>query len=513
MKKRKMNWVMSSMTNNLIIKLKEPKLTFGHNQNTYDPRSGLILFGPLTRAKVSDIDIGIIGAKEGIRRLTKWLERIQLPVSSLDNDPARPFFPGFEATFELSINFNSIKSIEIDARDIYKFLKYTDSHQRVYNIVNLYANELIRYKKEEEEPVKVWFIVIPDEIYKYCRPKSIIPHTRNSVRIGLSDWYSRTQPALYQEHIDLQEAYLFEKHFHNQLKSRLLKDQIITQVVRESTIAYQEILNIRGKPKRDLAKFESAIAWNISTALYYKTGGLPWKLSRVRDGVCYVGLVYKKTGTSRYDKTACCAAQMFLDSGDGLVFRGNIGPWYNPENRQYHLSRESAYELLDKALNTFYLKNGKYPKELFIHAKTYFDDEEWNGFIEACDNKSNILGIRIRDDRVFKLFRDYTYPILRGMMYRVDDKIAFLWTRGFIPQLQTVLGLETPNPLSAEICRGKADINIVCQDILALTKLNYNACIFGDGKPVTLRFADMIGEILTAGPSSDIEILPFKHYI
>ena len=34
--------------------------------------------------------------------------------------------------------------------------------------------------------------------------------------------------------------------------------------------------------------------------------------------------------------------------------------------------------------------------------------------------------------------------------------------------------------------------------ILGLTKLNYNACIYGDGEPVTLRFSDTIGDILTA---------------
>jgi hypothetical protein len=63
------------------------------------------------------------------------------------------------------------------------------------------------------------------------------------------------------------------------------------------------------------------------------------------------------------------------------------------------------------------------------------------------------------------------------------------------------------------VCRGTANINIILTDILALTKLNYNACIFADGLPVTLKFADAVGEILTAGPVEDIPPLPFKHYI
>jgi len=44
---------------------------------------------------------------------------------------------------------------------------------------------------------------------------------------------------------------------------------------------------------------------------------------------------------------------------------------------------------------------------------------------------------------------------------------------------------------------------VVLKDILALTKLNYNTCIFGDGMPITLKFADAVGEILTAGPIKD----------
>ena len=75
------------------------------------------------------------------------------------------------------------------------------------------------------------------------------------------------------------------------------------------------------------------------------------------------------------------------------------------------------------------------------------------------------------------------------------------------------MGVETPNPLSIEITRGQSDIKIVCKDILALTKLNYNSCKFADGRPVTLAFADSIGEVLTAGKSVKSDVLSFKYYI
>lgn len=75
-------------------------------------------------------------------------------------------------------------------------------------------------------------------------------------------------------------------------------------------------------------------------------------------------------------------------------------------------------------------------------------------------------------------------------------------------------GRETPNPLRIDIVRGEASLMRVMRDVMSLTKLNFNACIYGDGEPVTLRFADSVGEILTAGPPNrDQPPLPFKHYI
>jgi hypothetical protein len=34
----------------------------------------------------------------------------------------------------------------------------------------------------------------------------------------------------------------------------------------------------------------------------------------------------------------------------------------------------------------------------------------------------------------------------------------------------------------------------VLTDIMGLTKINYNACNFSDAVPVTIRFADKVGE-------------------
>ncbi|MNY38414.1 hypothetical protein D3C86_1730400 [compost metagenome] len=102
----------------------------------------------------------------------------------------------------------------------------------------------------------------------------------------------------------------------------------------------------------------------------------------------------------------------------------------------------------------------------------------------------------------------------RGLGWVKSPWKAYLWTKGFVPRLQTYAGREVPNPLSIEISKGEADIQQVMADVLALTKLNYNGCIYGDGVPVTLRFADSVGEILTAAPrKNELPPLPFRYYI
>lgn len=496
--------------------INEPKLTFGYNQKMIDPRDGITLFGPYSRTKMTgQINIGIIGPEKQRNYLKNYFKKIHKPVFGKGKEIARPYFPGLEAAFGIFINFENLKEIEVSQDAINKFLKYTDSHQRVYNLSNIYADKLVNYHHQEEVPITVWFVMIPDDIYKYGRPKSRIPISGENIASGLRKENRRyNEPFLFNELNELKEAYHFKVNFHSQLKAKLLNHKIITQIIRESTIEYYNILSSPEKVEYE-QKFDTAKAWNISTTLYYKAGGIPWQLGEVRENVCYLGLVYKKIDTDNESRNACCAAQMFLDSGDGMVFRGNIGPWYNPKTKEFHISKSDAADLLLKSLNAFKNKStiNKYPNEIFIHAKTYFNDDEWNGFEQAAKGKSSIIGVRIRNDGAFKLYREFTYSVPRGTALQIDNQSSYLWSKGFIPRLQTQLGLETPNPLSVEITRGDADIRTVCKDILALTKLNYNACIFGDGIPVTLRFAELIGEILTAGEDIKVNVLPFKYYI
>lgn len=242
--------------------------------------------------------------------------------------------------------------------------------------------------------------------------------------------------------------------------------------------------------------------------------GSPWRLANVRPGVCYIGIVYKRDETQKSHENVCCGAQMFLDSGDGIVFRGAMGPWASADNREYHLSEEAAGDLMETVLKAYVSKHGQKPTEIYLHGRTNFNDEkEWRGFRNAVSDDILLCGIKIKKTNRLKAYRAGRKPLARGTTWILNKRKAYLWTSGYIPRIATYPGWEVPNPLEIEIQQGEADINVVLQDVLGLTKLNYNACIYGDSKPVTLRFADMIGNILTATPDKNQPPLPFRYYI
>lgn len=154
------------------------------------------------------------------------------------------------------------------------------------------------------------------------------------------------------------------------------------------------------------------------------------------------------------------------------------------------------------------------PRELFIHAKSAFTNTEWEGFSQGCVPETNLVGVQIaeaRDD--LKLFRPGSYPVIRGTVLYTSARSAFLWTSGYVPRLDTYMGPETPNPISVRILRGDCPLNTVLSDVLGLTKINFNSCLHNDRLPVTIRFANAVGDVLISAPMDSEPKLPFKYYI
>lgn len=497
-----------------LIPFKEPRLRFGYDQALEDPKDGLMLFGPSEAA--SGLQYGVVGTPAGLAQIEAWLGKVQKGIPADPNVASSVTFPGFETVFRAALPLKPRIQLTIDPDTLGKTVKLSDPHQRVFDTVDMFAGPIRRFVEEEDPKIDLWFVVIPEEVWKLCRPQSILSR-REGVAAEHHMSHARAMellqaPDLFDEANLAAEKHLYENHFHNQLKAKLLDCEAVTQIVRETTIAPHAFLNARGKPVRKLQD-DATIAWNLATAIYYKAGAKPWTLADIRDGVCYIGLVFKRTNNPTDTNEACCGAQMFLHTGEGIVFKGAIGSWASDKVGEFHLSGEKAAEIVRRCLDSYTAWHGKPPQEVFIHGRTRFNTIEIEGFRSVLPACTTLTGIQITRPNELKLYRDGRRPILRGLALPVDNRNAFLWTMGYIPKLGTYPGREVPTPLKIKVVFGTTRLEQVLADILALTKLNFNACIFGDGLPVTLRFADDIGEILTAIPDVGAKPLPFRHYI
>jgi len=503
-------------------------LEFRFGQKLVYPRDGLFLYGPVGDTKaLQSIRYGAIGTKEGIRRFRRWSTQVRdlIPIPepgprSREIEPQHVPFPGFREAFHADWPAEPTFVIDdIDPTHLDRVLRIANRHEAIRSAVDIYVNRLIAENNRVEHPPAFWFVVIPEAVYRLGRPLSKVPKSdRVDGAITVTATRARelaSEPTLFGFEEEEAEVYKYATHFRRQLKARLLKDKIVTQIVRETTLAPEEFLNERGFPLRRVED-PATLAWKLCTGAYYKAGGKPWQLADVRPGVCYVGLVYKRTELTTDAQHACCAAQMFLTDGDGVVFRGALGPWFQTDTKQFHLNRDAARDLIRMVVGEYKrLHEDNAPLELFVHARSAFSDEEWTGFSEVVERSpTKLVGVQIADAREdLKLFRPGSYPVVRGTALPIGDRMAFLWTSGYVPRLDTYMGPETPNPISVRILRGECSLHTVLSDILGLTKINFNSCLFNDRMPVTIRFANAVGDVLMSAPIDSEPRLPFKFYI
>lgn len=506
--------------------LEEPLLEFRYGQRLVYPRDGLFLYGPVGETKqLPMIRYGVIGTPDGVRRFKAWAKTmagfIDVPPRgprSRAVEPQHVPFPGFAEAFHAGWPVDPPCLIDnLDAAEIEQTLLIANRHEAIRNTVDLFVSRLIAENNRLESPPQFWFVVIPERVYELGRPQSTVRRDERVVgTVTITPRRARllqTQPTLFGDDEREAEVYQYATHFRRQLKARLLKERIVTQIIRETTLAPGDFRRESGMPVRRVED-PATIAWKLGTGAYYKAGGKPWQLADVRPGVCYVGLVYKRSELTSDERHACCAAQMFLSDGEGVVFRGALGPWFQTDTKQFHLDHEAASNLIEMVVSEYSRLHDGPPSELFIHAKSAFTDEEWRGFTAGCDVKTNLVGVQIADTRdTLKLYRPGEYPVIRGTALQIGERHALLWSSGYVPRLDTYMGPETPNPISVRILRGECALTTVLSDVLGLTKINFNSCLHNDRLPVTIQFANAVGDVLISAPIDSEPKLPFKFYI
>jgi hypothetical protein len=462
--------------------LQEPELEFGAGRHI-DIRFGLMNYSPLdfvTGVAPKHIRVGIVGTPETVEGVEEWFDRCKREIAAKTSRQPN-LFPKFSG-FNLDKCFRSNLIMEprlkrtISQRDFDKLAKLKQDDV-INESIQMFLSEF-RYLVQNANP-DVLVCAAPISIAKLM--------VLNEAGDERGDEPDRYGDKVGPVRVD----------FHDLLKAKAMVLRKPIQIILPPT--YDETKRLHQK-RRDAGirrlQDEATRAWNIHTALYYKAGGMPWRLVRDPSGLttCYVGVsFYRSLNTAR---VLTSMAEVFNERGYGMIVRG-ASPSLLTEDRQPHLSESDAYNLLGFALDLYREEHHTLPARVVVHKTSRFDHMELRGFSKAVEARGIDSADFITINKALtRLFRFGAYPPLRGTLMELDDKNYILYTRGSVDFFATYPGMYVPRPLGLHFDQIEQTAKFVAREILTLTKMNWNNTQFDNAFPITIEAARRVGEIL-----------------
>jgi len=493
--------------------IQEPDLIFGNKGEDKDPRIGLEKYGPYfysdENGPLPNVRIGVIGTRENIESTKKILELTsRFYKSPKPNKWLYPDFPGmdqktsFKCSITTSENWDRFLS---EDNQLKKIEKIANPNVRIAFAANLYSQK-VKEIRLSDDFADVIICVLPKVVEDYC---GISEKTRGAksakptqLEKKINELRKESQTFLTQWGFEISdEEKIPEKgfDFRNSLKGKVMEYDIPIQILRESTIKHV----LGGREFEKASKQDpSSFFWNFSTALYYKAKGKPWRLAKLRDDTCYIGISFFKDKLQADNDVQISMAQIFTHSGEGLVLRGSEVE-VDERTKQPYLKKREAKSLLKKALSQYVNQAGRTPARVVIHKSSSFSEGEKDGFNEAIYELGNISKdfVSIRPGGIkINFLRLGNYPVLRGTMISLGKRDFLLYTSGYSPRIRTYAGHKIPNPLYV-FHQGDSSRSQIAKEILDLTKLNWNTTSFSTFKPITISFAGDVGKILSELPA------------
>lgn len=474
--------------------IEETSLQFGSDQHIC-PRSGIFNYNPydINEVRPEKIVLGIIGISESIDKVLEWLEKCKTHIDGKQSKNPLPNlflnFCGFnnEIGFKSEITYDDTYIRKIKNSEFEHITKsFENLNDRIEETVNLYLSE-IKFLSKNKKP-DVILCVLNEKFVKYIMKADEIQAEETD------------ENKIFPE--ENENVRNIENNFRRLLKAKAMNYNIPIQLLRD------RIAN----PKGDMQD-PATIAWNFFTALYYKASGTPWALIRKDSALttCYAGISFFKSRDRKSTQTS--VAQIFNELGKGVILRGEEIV-INKNDRTPHLSTEQSYKLLKDSLTEYYEAVKIFPNRLVIHKTSNFNPAEIEGFTQACNdlriNQFDLISIQTSN---VKLFRYGGYPPMRGTHLKLSDDRHILYTRGSIPFYGTYPGQYIPGAVEIRLNKYDESPNLICDEILALTKMNWNNTQFDRKFPITIECARKVGEILKYLTEDDKMQLKYSFYM
>jgi hypothetical protein len=459
--------------------MEEPSLLFGGEREHVCPKQGTTRFGPrsvdMANRHPEVVHMGFIGSGESIESSIRWLENSARGVAG---NEAEPDFPGFmsDRGFFSELRIEQSLTETITQRDMLDLRAITRRKDRFDFCISLVDDKLRLLAQRDRTPEYV-VLALPTELVKDC---------------GTVDYIDKDLGAV---HRDLRRA----------LKAVAMKHRLPTQILLQTTT----------KPWSEGSKTDhpARCAWNFFTGLYYKSGGIPWMPHALPAATCYVGISFHRLPGSKRSAYFTGLAQAFDEYGNGLILRGQDFEWdVRKHGSSPHLPEEAAEDLVNRVLKRYRDEIKQTPRRVVIHKTSSYWPAERMGIQRALRSVEQHDLVCVQPTDELRVLREARYPVLRGSHVTLD-KTHLLYTVGYIASLQAFPHGHVPTPLKLTEHVGDTPISAVLDEILVLTKMNWNSAHFGGLLPITLKFARLVGEIMKEVPRTQDPLPQFKYYM
>lgn len=269
------------------------------------------------------------------------------------------------------------------------------------------------------------------------------------------------------------------------------------------------------------------VLWSLSTSIYAKASGILWHPEAVDSKSAYVGISYAQSS-----KGICIGcSQLFDSTGTGIrmLLRKIDNPYFYDKRTPY-MGQDEAREMMTALREQYYRSNPTSDlKRIVIHKTTPFMREEIIGITQAFEGLDNVELIQIQEYSAWRAMRfgpmasheADSFPVKRGMVIQLSEDSFLLWTHGCIkhPEIDVTKnyykgGRGIPSPLLIKRHYGKSTGDILAQEILMLSKMNWNS---GDSLykvlPVTLDFAKVLSRMSKQNEAIYNKAYDFRYFM
>lgn len=479
----------------------EPMIELGHGGKSVDPKAGIALFGPCGTAEGSSlksIRVGMIGTGDTITAAVHWLNKCKQVVhpSKSDIDPILfPSFPGMESEqgFSCTLEYPDRLQEVLTPGEIARCTAAGDRDSAV-NVMAAIVRSRLEVLSEKDTPPDVVIVALPMEVKAAAGAGRKPPKVRKNKK----EKSASQQLSFLDLPPPMMEPEVVSRTLHRAIKAEGMRAGLPTQMAWPSAFS-----------GTDSVQDDATRAWNFCTALFYKAGGVPWRVTGLDKDTCYIGITFfRPIGDA--SKLQTSMAQAFSDRGDGIVLRGESFEWDRRTQGEPHLSKESAKKLIGSVIEQYTKHLRRPPSRVVVHKSSGFSKDEVAGMQEALGDIPYFDFISISRSNV-RFMRMGQEPPLRGTSIEVADRKHVFYTGGYVPFLKVYPGMRIPCPLMVSHQVGTSPATKILSEILSLTKLNWNAAAFATANPITVDFSNNVGLILSELPD-DVQPRPFYRY-